>query len=61
LRIRYDGFGPIPLSGIYDEMTEGAVREFQRINLLPMDGVTDARTWNRMAWQYNDVVRDRRQ
>lgn len=61
LRIRYDGFGPIPLSGIYDEMTEGAVREFQRINLLPMDGVTDARTWNRMARQYSDVVRDRRQ
>ena len=61
LRSRYDGFGPIPLSGIYDEMTEGAVREFQRINLLPMDGVTDARTWNRMVRQYNDVVRDRRQ
>ena len=61
LRIRYDGFGPIPLSGIYDEMTEGAVREFQRINLLPMDGITDARTWNRMARQYNDVVTDRRQ
>lgn len=61
LRIRYDGFGPIPLSGIYDEMTEGAVREFQRINLLPMDGITDARTWNRMARQYNDVLTDRRQ
>lgn len=61
LGIRYDGLGPIPLSGIYDEMTEGAVREFQRINLLPMDGVTDARTWNRMVRQYNDVVRDRRQ
>jgi hypothetical protein len=26
-----------------------------------MDGVTDARTWNRMVRQYNDVVRDRRQ
>ena len=61
LRIRYDGFGPIPLSGIYDEMTEEAVREFQRINLLPTDGITDARTWNRMARQYNDVLTDRRQ
>lgn len=60
LRIRYDGFGPIPLSGIYDEMTEEAVREFQRINLLPTDGITDARTWNRMARQYNDVLTDRR-
>lgn len=61
LRIRYDGFGPIPLSGIYDELTEEAVREFQRINLLPTDGITDARTWNRMARQYNDVLTDRRQ
>ena len=61
LRIRYDGFGPIPLSGIYDELTEAAVREFQRINLLPTDGITDARTWNRMARQYNDVLTDRRQ
>ena len=61
LRIRYDGFGPIPLSGIYDEMTEAAVREFQRINLLPADGITDTRTWNRMARQYNDVLTDRRQ
>lgn len=60
LRIRYDGFGPIPLSGIYDELTEEAVREFQRINLLPTDGITDARTWNRMARQYNDVLTDRR-
>ena len=60
LRIRYDGFGPIPLSGIYDELTEAAVREFQRINLLPTDGITDARTWNRMARQYNDVLTDRR-
>ena len=61
LRIRYDGFGPIPLSGIYDELTEAAVREFQRINLLPTEGITDARTWNRMARQYNDVLTDRRQ
>ena len=61
LRLRYDGFGPIPLSGIYDEMTEDAVRQFQRINLLPMDGVIDGRTWNRMARQYNEVLTDRRQ
>lgn len=61
LRLRYDGFGPIPLSGIYDEMTEDAVRQFQRINLLPMDGVIDGRTWNRMARQYNEVLMDRRQ
>lgn len=61
LRIRYDGFGPIPLSGIYDDMTEEAVRGFQRINLLPEDGVTDVRTWNRMAQQYNRVLTDRRQ
>lgn len=58
LRIRYDGYGHIPLSGIYDDATQNAVRTFQRVNLLPMDGETDVHTWNRMAQQYNDVLRD---
>lgn len=61
LRLRYDGFGHIPLSGIYDDLTEDAVRQFQRINLLRADGETDVHTWNRMAQQYNDVLTDREQ
>lgn len=61
LRLRYDGYGPIPLSGIYDEVTEAAVRIFQRINLLDASGETDLPTWNRMAKQYNEVLTDRRQ
>ena len=58
LRIRYDGYGHIPLSGIYDDTTQNAVRTFQRVNLLPTNGETDVHTWNRMAQQYNDVLRD---
>ena len=61
LRIRYDGYGPIPLSGIYDDTTQNAVRTFQRVNLLPTDGETDVYTWNRMAQQYNDVLTDTQQ
>lgn len=61
LRIRYDGYGHIPLSGIYDDTTQNAVRTFQRVNLLPTDGETDVYTWNRMAQQYNDVLTDTQQ
>ena len=33
------------VSGIYDLTTQEAVREFQRVNGLPADGVVDAATW----------------
>ena len=58
LRLRYDELGAIPLSGLYDELTENAVREFQRINLLDSTGETDLNTWNRLASEYNYIVED---
>jgi uncharacterized protein YgiM (DUF1202 family) len=33
------------VSGIYDQTTQNAVREFQRVNGLPITGVVDAATW----------------
>ena len=57
LRLRYDALGHIPLSGIFDRETGEAVRLFQRMNRLPENGEIDVHTWNRMAEQYNDVVR----
>jgi hypothetical protein len=35
----------VPLTGIYDQETENAVREFQRANSLNDDGVVDKRTY----------------
>ena len=45
--LRQTGFLP-PNSianGIYDETTQTAVREFQRVNGLPITGTVDAATW----------------
>ena len=57
LRYRYDSYGHIPLSGILDGETGEAVRRFQRMNRLREDGIIDVHTWNRMAEQYNDILR----
>lgn len=59
IRIFYDGYGEVPLSGVYDRATEEAIRAFQRANLLDVTGVTDRITWNRLAAAYNFAERER--
>lgn len=59
LRLFYDGYGEVPLSGVYDKATEEAIRAFQRANLLSATGVTDITTWNRLARAYNFAERER--
>ncbi len=46
-RLRQIGFLPanFVITGIYDETTQAAVREFQRVNGLPPTGIVDAATW----------------
>ena len=39
----------IPLTGVYDQITTQAVRDFQRVNGLPQDGRVDRITWNYLA------------
>ena len=39
----------LPLDGIYGELTEEAVKNFQRIHRLPANGRVDRVTWNRLA------------
>ena len=39
----------LPIDGIYGEVTEQAIRDFQRIQRLPEDGRVDRITWNRLA------------
>ncbi|TVP65099.1 MAG: hypothetical protein EA342_14970 [Leptolyngbya sp. LCM1.Bin17] len=46
-RLRQLGYLPsdFPISGIYDEDTQNAVRVFQRVNGLPVTGRVDNDTW----------------
>ena len=39
----------LPLNGVFDALTEQAVRDFQRVQRLPDDGRVDRITWNRLA------------
>ena len=38
-----------PLDGIFGELTEEAIKEFQRVQKLPDNGRVDRITWNRLA------------
>lgn len=56
LSMHYDSVAAPPLSGRYDRETQEAVREFQRVSLLPETGETDVQTWNRLAGEYNRIA-----
>ncbi len=53
LRIAYDSFGNVPLSGVYDSRTAAAIRNFRIKNLMPPENYVDLETWNSLARQYN--------
>ena len=55
LRAVYGIFEDITESGVYDKATEDAIREFQRINLLPETGRVDETTWNRIVREYSNL------
>lgn len=44
---------PVSITGVYDEPTAAAVREFQQKNRLPATGGVDRATWNALANAYN--------
>lgn len=47
------GFDPVPLTGIYDEATEAAVRIFRRALGIPEEGGAERVVWRRLAEEYN--------
>ena len=49
----------IPVNGTYDTVTELVVREFQRVNMLPVTGRVDRATWKRLAEEYNETVNNK--
>ena len=52
--------GKIPdveIDGYYGDNTRDAVYTFQNINGLPLTGSVGPSTWQRIAMQYDDIVR----
>lgn len=46
--LRSAGFDPKHTNGVFDERTEGMVRQFQRRSDLPVTGRVDEATWNKL-------------
>ncbi len=51
LSVIYD-FDNIEITGIYEQITEAAIRDIQRINGLPLTGTVDPCTWNALVSEY---------
>jgi peptidoglycan hydrolase-like protein with peptidoglycan-binding domain len=43
---KYKNYPDVNMTGIFDEQTELALREFQKCSQLPITGVLDRKTWN---------------
>ena len=54
--LTYDLPEQLKVTGHYDENTEAAIKNFQKINNLPESGSVDMITWNRLARSYNKYV-----
>ncbi len=51
------GIESIEQSGRYDSATEAAVRTFQERQMLPVTGITDKATWDKMVLIYGTLDR----
>lgn len=58
LRIIYDSFIPLVVSGIFDEATEANIIDFQSKNQLPPTGQVDRATWDRIAKSFQNYAYD---
>ena len=54
LRYSYDDFENVKRSGVYDDETERAVKDFQRRNFLEETGRVNKSTWNAISTQFNN-------
>ena len=48
----------LPLNGVFDGVTEQAVKDFQAVNRLPPDGRVDRITWNHLARSVTRLTTD---
>lgn len=51
LAVIYD-FEPIRINGVFDSDTGNAIKQIQRNNLLPDDGIINSQTWNALVSEY---------
>ncbi len=56
IAIAIDDFDGILPTGIYDEKTEQAIRNFQRSHDLIPNGIIDYKTWDALAAVYDNTV-----
>ena len=52
----YTALKAVPITGYYGEVTENAVREFQKAFGLPQTGSVGATTWGDIERTYNSIT-----
>ena len=57
LAVNYDELTDVKISGVFDDRTEKAVKDFQRISMLPVTGRVDLRTYNRLSEDFSNYTR----
>ena len=50
---KYKNYSHLEINDKYDHETEEAVKEFQKISMLPVTGIVDKETWNTMVSIYS--------
>ncbi len=55
----YNSFEKLEFTGIYDEPTQSAIREFQRKNLIESNGIIDPSTLEALFEEYEGVILER--
>ncbi len=51
-----DRYSPVVPDGIYGTQTQKAVSNFQRLNGIPVTGVANQETWEKVASSYEDAL-----
>ena len=57
LSIIYDNIPELEIGGVYNEETEAAVREFQKLSGLSPTGKVNLQTWNRLVRDFSNYAR----
>ncbi|MBO4980048.1 MAG: peptidoglycan-binding protein [Clostridia bacterium] len=61
IRLQYDNIEAVAQTGIYNEETDTAIREFQTRNLLPATGTVNKTTWDLLVGAYELIYKDNKQ
>lgn len=56
LSVIYDSFENVEVTGIFDETTEKAIKDFQKASGLPETGKINLITWNRLSRDFSNYA-----